>query len=118
MTLSTSKSIAIPMRWFEYNQNNSGGAFNGPLFVLVEAQNAAEADFRATHYGPVYFDGVDEGSDCECCGDRWHRAWGEGDPEPLIYGEPYKEYRHWYSGDVMLIHGDNVVEVCPILEGG
>lgn len=106
------------MRWFQYRQNNSGGVFIGPIVVLVQAQNAAEANFRATHYGPVYFDGVEDGRDCECCGDRWSEAYDyEGDAEPLIYGQPYKEYRHWASGDVMLIHGDNTVEVCPIEEG-
>lgn len=47
------------MAWFTYNQNNSGGAFSGPAFIIVEANNAAEADARALEHD-VYFDGVAE----------------------------------------------------------
>jgi hypothetical protein len=104
------------MRWFQYTQNNSGGAFIGPVFVLVQAANTHEADDRATSYGPVYFGGVYDGIDCECCGDRWLQAYDAGDPEPMLYGQPYRDFQHWRSGDVMLIHGDNTVEVCPIEE--
>ncbi len=65
------------MAWYHYRQNNSGGRFfveDGiSVNVYVEADNAAAADYRAQSIG-LYFDGVYEGLDCECCGDRWYSA--------------------------------------------
>ena len=81
------------MAFFHYSQNNSGGFYVGPEHVIVEADNAAEADQIAQGNG-VYFDGVRVGKDCGCCGDRWTTAefWDdEGDSEPSIYGEPAVE---------------------------
>lgn len=66
--------------FYSYRQNNSGGFFItdenaglGPR-VLIEASSAHEANDRAKTIG-IYFDGCDSGEDCECCGDRWDRAW-------------------------------------------
>lgn len=80
-----------PLKWYEYSQNNSGGAFQHDesagigYAVWVQARNAEEADQRAEGIG-LYFDG--EG-DCPCCGDRWYsKAWGwdEGQAEePTVY---------------------------------
>jgi hypothetical protein len=77
-----------PLKWFEYDQNNSGGVFDHQpeagigYAVWVQARNAAEADARAEGIG-LYFDG--EG-DCSCCGDRWSSAWGDGQTEePAVY---------------------------------
>lgn len=83
------------MPFFEYNQNNSGGSFDyveeaGITHnVIIEADDAREADWRAEQIG-LYFGG--EG-DCECCGDRWYPqvGWGsapDGDEVPSHYGEP------------------------------
>lgn len=65
--------------WYEYDQNNSGGFFDiddakgiGPR-VWIEAENAADADAKAMRLG-IYFDGVADGMDCSCCGDRWYSA--------------------------------------------
>lgn len=62
-------------KWYYYNQNNNDGEFEGPaVHTFIEAHNAEEANQRAVDYG-LYFDGVEEGIDCECCGgDRWERA--------------------------------------------
>lgn len=83
-----------PLRWYEYSQNNSGGSFvhdsgSGIGYaVWVQARNAAEADSRAKSIG-LYFDGVEDGSDCSCCGDRWSSkdwGWDEGQTEePTVY---------------------------------
>ena len=84
--------------FFTYDQTNSGGHFTGPArFVIVEANNAAEANHRAKNVG-VYFDGVRSGIDCRDCGDRWLRV-NEEDAtvEPSIYGEPLPEA--WVSKD-------------------
>lgn len=78
-------------KFYEYDQNNSGGYFESPAWlVYVEADSAEEADQIAERHG-LYFDGVDSRKDCECCGDRWWRAskYGEYDdlPPPRKYGD-------------------------------
>lgn len=63
------------MPFYHYDQNNSGGAFIEPaLNVFVEASSSEEADAIAEANG-LYFDGVVDDIDCDCCGDRWSRAW-------------------------------------------
>ena len=60
--------------WWQYDQNNSGGSYEGPAcLVFVEATDAASADAIAQQHG-IYFDGCDRGIDCACCGDRWDHA--------------------------------------------
>lgn len=75
--------------FYEYRQNNSGGRFLAPAVrVFVEADTPDEADTIAEWNG-LYFDGVDGGRDCPCCGDRWCRAydWGthEEIPKPNMF---------------------------------
>jgi len=88
------------MAWFTFSQNNSGGSFvydekrGLTHFVVIEAATAAEANARAEAIG-LYWDGCDSGRDCECCGDRWYPADGEGDAEPLVYGEPADAVDLW-----------------------
>lgn len=67
-------------KFFIFDQNNSGGRFvidsdaGIGHIVFIEAQNAKEANIRAVSAG-IHFDGVDDGTDCECCGDRWRRVY-------------------------------------------
>jgi len=84
--------------FYTYRQNNSGGSFvydeerSLAQYVIVEADSIAEANERAEMLG-IYFDGVDDGYDCECCGDRWYRADTYDESEtPTIYGQPVEEY--------------------------
>lgn len=76
--------------FYHFNQNNSGGWCHNDEdlchHVIIEAENASEANARAEGLG-IYFDGVENGRDCECCGDRWYPVWGQGDDEPQIHGE-------------------------------
>lgn len=109
------------MPYFTYWQNNSGGSFDRPaIYVIVEAATAEEANAIAEMHG-IYFNGCEAGEDCECCGDRWGHARGEGDAEPLIYGQSVIEYLSGkYAGmwakpkrgihEVMLIYKDGAVE--------
>lgn len=73
------------MNFYEFSQNNSGGEmiFNKKLThrVFIEARNAEKAKEEAIKLG-VYFQGVDDGEDCPCCGDRW------SEPNELIF--PYR----------------------------
>jgi hypothetical protein len=66
------------MKFYEFRQNNSGGSFNVDNnvahMVLIEANDYGEAITIAESLG-IYFDGVEDGMDCECCGDRWSRPW-------------------------------------------
>ena len=62
------------MPWYEYSQNNSFGTWDinetVTQKVWVFAHDLAEANDFAETLG-IYFNGVDEGIDCPCCGDRW-----------------------------------------------
>lgn len=61
-------------KWYEFYQNNSGGSFTPPgRTVWIEAVSTIHANERALDIG-IYFDGVNNGVDCDCCGDRWSRA--------------------------------------------
>lgn len=85
------------MKWFEFNQNNSGGYFDVDdkvchrLFIEAEAFN--DAVEKAEELG-CYWDGVDKGIDCSCCGDRW----GKWDDRPVdlerYKTEGYKSLSH------------------------
>jgi hypothetical protein len=82
--------------FYDFRQNNSGGGFDFnaddgiSVHVIIEANSAEDANERAENLG-LYFDGCDDGRDCECCGDRWYSAWGEGDAVPSMYGTPVGE---------------------------
>ncbi len=78
-------------KFFHFSQNNSGGSFaydeaaGITAHVIIEAASSDDANRRAEEAG-IYFDGCDAGIDCDCCGDRWHPAWGAGDDTPKVYG--------------------------------
>ena len=74
--------------FYTFSQNNSGGFYDGPKYVCVEASSLEEAVSRALETGIVYFHGVSDGRDCGCCGDRWYPAlFGEDLTEtPTVYG--------------------------------
>lgn len=59
-----------------YDQNNSSGVWHvdeklSPM-LFIEADSAEQANEIAESLG-CYFDGVKQGRDCPCCGDRWIR---------------------------------------------
>lgn len=78
------------MKFFTFSQNNSGGSFDSDEqagighYVIIEANDEHDAYDRAEQIG-LYFNGVDDGRDCECCGDRWSHYADENDV-PKIYG--------------------------------
>lgn len=101
--------------WYEYSQNNSGGSDvyddNRGLsgWVFIEADSAKEADKHAKSIG-IYFDGIDSGRDCDCCGDRWYAndvpGWDDGvDFEELKSRvESIMEYRWRANDNAIYIH--------------
>ena len=63
------------MSFYHFDQNNSGGHFTindrVSMDVWIEAPDSNSAEVFATEHG-IYFNGCSEGSDCNCCGDRWY----------------------------------------------
>jgi len=61
-------------KFYEFDQNNSGGSFDVDNEVchrvVIEATSPEKANEKAQSLG-IYFDGCAEGLDCPCCGDRW-----------------------------------------------
>ena len=61
--------------FYEIQQNNTGGSFDTDdklcHRLIIEADNKQEANDIAENLG-CYWNGVDEGKDCSCCGDRWY----------------------------------------------
>lgn len=89
------------MAFYTYNQNNSGGGFDVDEavahYVIVEAENETMADEIAERVG-IYFDGIERGIDCPCCGARWYGAWsGDSNDEPLIYGKKPEEHQDTWA---------------------
>lgn len=90
-------------KYFTFQQNNSGGFFTGPNYIIIRAESlsdACEKAQRLTSFFPslddacnVYFNGVDDELDCPCCGDRWSEHFVEdGTDVPMIYDTPVQEY--------------------------
>lgn len=82
---------AVKFQYYTFRQNNSGGHWTGPRYVIVRARSQSEAEMLAEENG-VYFDGCKNGQDCSCCGDRWSR-YAEVNDTPMIYGQPAEEYK-------------------------
>lgn len=88
--MGTDLVVVKPLRFFSFDQNNSGGGFvvdnDVAHNVIIEAATADEANAKAEDIG-IYFNGCDDGSDCPCCGDRWYPVdESDGEDAPNIYG--------------------------------
>lgn len=77
--------------FYYFQQNNSGGKYQVGAqvtrLVIIEADSALEANAIAKNNG-IYFDGVEYGHDCECCGDRWYKC-SEDDGSQTINLDKY-----------------------------
>lgn len=79
--------------FYTFRQNNSGGEYDindrVNVVVVIEADSADEANDKAEEVG-IYFNGVENDLDCECCGDRWDAIWeeSEGMDVPTYYDHP------------------------------
>lgn len=78
--------------FFTFDQNNSGGSFefDGKAgishYVIIEADSSGQANDKAERIG-LYFNGCENERDCDCCGDRWSSAYGDGRAVPSVYSE-------------------------------
>jgi hypothetical protein len=69
MTEQLDLSLGEPVKFYLYDQNNSGGSFvyddNFGENVLIEARSSGEANQKMQDMGCW------EHGSCSCCGDRW-----------------------------------------------
>lgn len=109
--------------FYTYAQNNSYGVFyvddSVKNYVIIEANSAKEADEKAESIG-LYFDGVKNGRDCPCCGDRWSKAddpdFGiNGTEKPEIWGQSVLEYfkknETFWKEEAIIYYKNGKVEV-------
>lgn len=94
------------LKIYQFKQNNSGGHFiiNDEVCpnVYITAKNSKEANEKAESIG-IYFDGVIEGVDCPCCGDRWHRV----DEDDFVESCPDYEW-DFYWCDYVILYDENM----------
>lgn len=117
-------------KFWDYRQNNSFGFFIDDgivsILVLIEADTAEEADTRAQDLG-IYFDGLESGRDCECCGSRWTSAYDSCEDIQTEIRQCVKSYGqgwgikrpvvvHFKSGPVHYIGEDNLEEQLAEIE--
>lgn len=69
--------------YYRFRQNNTGGFFEEkpPIAstMFIEADSQQDAIVRGQDIG-LYWNGVEAGVDCECCGDRWDESPEEAQP--------------------------------------
>jgi hypothetical protein len=94
------KSESAEAKFYEFSQNNSGGSFttddNLCHRLFIEADSDEEAISKAENLG-CYWNGVDEGSDCPCCGDRWYPSGNAVDLENMNKGWGGYEISEWLT---------------------
>lgn len=77
--------------FYEFNQNNTGGSFVTDKELchrlVIEASSESNAIDIAERLG-CYWNGVEDGNDCPCCGDRWY-------PSASIIRLPEMDDRGW-----------------------
>jgi hypothetical protein len=112
------------MEFYEFSQNNSGGVFitDDKLChqLFIEAEDAKESIYLAERLG-CYWDGVEMGCDCSCCGDRWYRSYVKPLEFPMEWGkstlsniEEYAQYMAdnygWTTPDCRIFYKDGTVK--------
>lgn len=104
MVLKTLTAETI-MKFYTFRQNNSGGSFYGPHYVIIEAESPEAANLIAENTDEVniYFDGCALGIDCNCCGDRWSRVYeSDANDKLMIYNQEIDPknpvYKDGYDG--------------------
>jgi hypothetical protein len=96
--------------FYTFRQNNSFGIVDQDdhldFVVIIESDSEHEAIQKALNIG-IYFDGVDEGLDCACCGDRWSQSDIECNDTPMIYDIPIDKFHPYRDGLHAIIHHTN-----------
>lgn len=106
------KEVKVELKWWVFDQNNSGGYFiqNDDVdhYVAIQAINVQHAKQRAEDI----FDDYSEF--CHCCGERWY-LWGvdeeDGKAVPHVYDTPYTEVEpRRYRQNIILHYVDGTKE--------
>jgi len=83
---------------YNFDQNNSGGYYVKPAqnIIVKDARDEKHAIEIALAAG-MYFDGVADGTDCDCCGDRWVPMAQEYDSVELAVADANRSFidDHW-----------------------
>ena len=111
------------MKYFEFSQNNSGGSFDVDdklcHRLIIQAETEEQAVTKAEEMG-VYFDGCQNGIDCNCCGDRWYSpSEVQIDKMAKVYKKPMESIEDyaqfianeygWTTPDVRIFYADGKV---------
>lgn len=102
------------MTLFLFHQNNSGGKFKPPAQnVLIQAESVEIAVDLAKTKAGVYFEGVESGVDCRCCGDRWWLQPYPADQKVIDDLMALPSPKHWGPRIAILRSGSDSLEVTP-----
>lgn len=99
------------MAFFMWNQNNSGGHFvvddDLTWQAVIESDDYQQAEIYALGIG-VYYDGVDSGHDCSCCGDRWYegKELDTGGQTLVEHLQEYADNYGWKDPSVIIHYAD------------
>lgn len=113
------------MPYYTFSQNNSGGRFivNDKIghYVIIEADDIESALEKSEEVG-IYFDGVEDGEDCSCCGDGWYHPYDSGNLSPMIYDKSPEEglkdnHSRAFSKMAHIYHKDGRHEVVGPFDG-
>ncbi len=98
------KEVNVDLKWWVFDQNNSGGYFiqneDVDHYVAIQALDAKHAMQRAEDIFEDYSES------CECCGSRWY-SWvddSDGTDIPEVYGTPYTATKKSYYRENMILH--------------
>ena len=114
--MNKNTEAAKSLKFFTFTQNNSGGSFDFDIdngithYVVIQAKDEEAARKAAKKIG-IYFDGVDSGRDCACCGDRWFCYNIDVYDQPMVYSQPVdkaEDFSQWMDeGREICVHYTN-----------
>lgn len=98
--------------FYTFRQNNSGGIDINDnkvrKYVIVEGISVEDINEKARMIG-IYFNGVNEGIDCECCGDRWSECDDDYDfctETPMVYDKEIQPALNEKRANVIIYYKD------------
>jgi hypothetical protein len=119
--ITTTPPAPLPLLWFTWRQNNSGGKWhlNRHIAHYVSVQHTSFSEARDVI--EQYFD---ERGSCPCCGDRWDADSYEDGTVPIYYAQPlyeilqgpgatffhYEARLHCYDGRILTLTRNGIAD--------